>query len=149
MLVKEAIGFERFRDPKSALGLSIRPEVEAWIAQYKFEYCCKINDNNTIDCTGFFVFNNHDITEFPEYIRFNVAHDGFSISKNKLTTLRGCPKIVKGDFYCYSNNLKSLEFAPEEVGGGFFCENNAVLFTEDDVKAVSKVGEKINVINKY
>ena len=146
MLVRESIGFERYRDPKSALGLSIRPEIEEWLEKNKIKHLCKINDNNTIDCINFFTLTEQRITELPEFIRFNIASDGFSVSKNRLTTLRGCPKIVKGDFYCYSNALKTLEFAPEEVGGDFYCENNAVLFTEDEVRAACKVEGRINVI---
>ena len=43
---------------------------------------------------------------------------------SKLTSLYGCPSIVKGDFYCNDNKLRSLEGAPQKVGGNFDCAGN-------------------------
>jgi hypothetical protein len=52
--------------------------------------------------------------------------DGYvDCSSNKLKSLRGCPKWIGGDFYCYQNIfLTSLEFGPEYVGGDFDCRGD-------------------------
>ena len=61
-----------------------------------------------------------------------------------LTSLKGCPKEVGKGFNCsYCSSLKSLEGAPKKVSGDFYCIKCGVIFTEDDVKKVSKVKEKI------
>lgn len=58
-----------------------------------------------------------------------------------LQSLKGAPKEVGGNFYCsYCKSLNSLKYAPKVVGVDFYCNNCAKLFTEDDVKKVSKVG---------
>ena len=64
---------------------------------------------------------------------------------NSLTSLKGAPQKVKGDFYCYNNSLTSLEGAPKEVEGDFYCQKNKTKFTEEDVRAVCKVGGRILV----
>jgi len=92
--------------------------------------------------------------------------ENFICSSNKLTSLEGAPESVGGDFYCYGNNLTnlvgspksvggnfecdhnkltSLQGAPKSVGGNFFCYDNKKQFTEEEVKAVSKVKGKIGV----
>ena len=48
----------------------------------------------------------------------------FWCSTNKLTSLDGAPKIVKGYFYCYDNKLTSLKYGPKEVNGFFSCSYN-------------------------
>jgi hypothetical protein len=48
----------------------------------------------------------------------------FDCSDNKLTTLRGAPQKVDGDFWCYNNKLTTLEGAPQEISGDFNCINN-------------------------
>ncbi len=52
---------------------------------------------------------------------------------------------VRGDFWCYCNQLTSLKGAPEHVGGDFHCYNNAVKFTEEQVRAVCNVKGKVYV----
>ena len=63
---------------------------------------------------------------------------------DSLKSLEGAPKKVGGKFYCMEcHSLKSLEGAPKEVGGDFYCKDCGVQFTEDDVKKVSNVKNKI------
>ena len=46
----------------------------------------------------------------------------FYLSRSKITSLEGGPKIVKGYYnVCYNDNLVSLEGAPEKVNGSFMC----------------------------
>lgn len=67
------------------------------------------------------------------------------IGSLSLTSLKGSPKSVSGNFFCDNNKLTSLEGAPKSIGGGFFCNNNKVKFTQDEVKATIKVNGKIIV----
>ena len=67
----------------------------------------------------------------------------FDCSYNELTSLKGAPEKVGVGFYCSSNRLTSLEGGPKEVSGTFFCSNNSIKFTEEDVRKVCKVKEKI------
>ena len=73
-----------------------------------------------------------------------IVDDFFSCSHcASLTSLKGAPKEV-GDFNCTNcKSLKSLKGAPEIVNGCFDCRYCGVQFTEEDVKKVSKVKEKI------
>ena len=52
-----------------------------------------------------------------------VVGGGFSCSGcSFLESLEGAPEKVGSDFYCsYCDSLKSLEGAPKEVGGDFYC----------------------------
>ena len=57
-------------------------------------------------------------------VRFGVVERGFRCYNNRLTSLVGAPREVKGIFRCDDNQLTSLEGAPEKVGGCFDCSNN-------------------------
>ena len=46
------------------------------------------------------------------------------VSANELTSLKGAPQKVGGDFICDDNKLTSLEGAPQKVDGNFTCSNN-------------------------
>jgi hypothetical protein len=70
---------------------------------------------------------------------------GFFCSGGKLTSLKGAPKSVGGDCDFWNNKLTSLRGAPKSVGGDFKCSKNPGNFTEEDVRAVSKVNGKILV----
>ena len=69
----------------------------------------------------------------------------FSCSRNKLTSLEGCPSKVNGNFNCIYNELTSLEGCPSKVNGDFDCSRNPGNFTEEDVRKVCDVKGKIYV----
>lgn len=48
-------------------------------------------------------------------------------SLKSLTSLKGAPKEIKGNFLCQMNKLKNLEFAPEKVDGNFDCSKNKLI----------------------
>jgi len=52
--------------------------------------------------------------------------DNFYCNNNNLTSLKGAPSSVAGDFGCSNNNLTSLKGAPSSVGGNFWCTNNSL-----------------------
>ena len=90
----------------------------------------------------FYCFDNSltSLKDAPQKVEGSVYCDN-----NSLTSLKGAPQKVKGDFYCYNNSLTSLEGAPKEVEGDFYCQKNKTKFTEEDVRAVCKVGGRILV----
>lgn len=51
----------------------------------------------------------------------------FDCSKNHLTTLVGCPEVVKRNFNCAENELTSLEGCPKSLKGKFDCSFNLYL----------------------
>ena len=145
-----------------------REMIEMWLKEYsKMNYAFKnytINDDFTIDVDGSVDLRDKKLKEFPDYIQFGVVNGRFDCSHNQLTSLRGCPRVVKHTFSCYRNRLTSLEGAPTTVGinfdcsdnrlvtlkgapkkvrGDFFCMYNSIQFTEDDVRKVCKVKHKI------
>lgn len=72
-------------------------------------------------------------------VKFNCVTGGFDCSKNKLTTLYGCPQKCN-NFACSHNQLKSLQYCPEEVlGGNFDCSNN-------DLETVSYGPQKVKIV---
>jgi hypothetical protein len=62
-----------------------------------------------------------DIKSYP----FKDPFDGdFRCHNKQLTSLEGCPKVVKGNFFCSYNNLKSLQYCPQIIEGYFDCDRN-------------------------
>jgi hypothetical protein len=54
---------------------------------------------------------------------------------NNLTSLKGAPKEVDGDFYCHQMlSLVSLDGAPEKIGGTFVHDT----FSDEDYRAFAK-----------
>ncbi len=125
-----------------------------------------INSKGEVDVNGDVILDYKNLTEFPSFIQFGTVKGYFNCSFNNLTSLRGCPRVVKKSFYCHDNNLVSLEGSPEEVGFGFLCQSNNLKdlkgapkvvggyfdcssnktkFTKDDVRKLCKVEKDIYV----
>jgi hypothetical protein len=66
----------------------------------------------------------------------------FICGNNPLVSLQGCPKDIPGEFDCMNSNLKSLKGGPK-TAGSFDCRDAAISFTEEDVRAVTKVKGRI------
>ena len=66
------------------------------------------------------------------------TYDGSINLNNKgLTSLKGSPKIVKGDFDCSNNELKTLKYSPKIVKGNFNCYNNKLVNLKGSPESVS------------
>ena len=85
-----------------------------------------INPDGSIDVYGNVFLYKKGLTELP--LTFNKVTGYFDCSVNDLTTLKGSPKWVDGDFYCSWNNnkLTSLEFSPDYVGNDFYCSHSGL-----------------------
>ena len=158
-LVKESISFERYKDPKKALGLDMRELIEEWLEKNNFSSSGRqnrinysmqsymINPNLTIDILfGWSVYLYEAINELPDYIQFGEIIGGsFTLENLGLTTMRGFPKKVNGDFSVLGNKLTSLEYCPEFVRDDFNCAENTKQFTEIEVKNRCRVNGEIKV----
>ena len=60
----------------------------------------------------------------PEKIKgsINLVFDG----NNRITSLKGSPRVVVGDFDCSQTSIISLEGGPEEVEGNFWCSHTKI-----------------------
>lgn len=85
-----------------------------------------IRRDGYLDVNGNVKICDTDLQKLP--LKFGNVYGNFLCHSNKLTTLKGCPKYVAGDFNCGHNvNLKSLKFGPEEVGGDYSCHENGLV----------------------
>ena len=153
----ETILSRKLFDPKVA--------IYNWLDEHEIKNYT-VNDKGEVDVDGNVNLSSCDLIEIPSFIQFGTVKGYFTCCYSRLTTLRGCPRIVKKNFYCHGNNLTTLEGAPREVGGDFICyannlttlegapekvegkfncKVNTTKFTEDDVKKVCKVKGKIAV----
>jgi len=66
-----------------------------------------------------------DYTKIP--IQFNYVSGDFDCSYTNITSLKGAPRYVGGNFHCFmSKQFTSLQYAPREVGGTFNCSNTII-----------------------
>ena len=63
------------------------------------------------------------LNELPD-LSSVIVKGSFTIAANNLTSLKGCPREVGGDFWCHHNALTSLEGCPSKVAGNFWCHEN-------------------------
>jgi hypothetical protein len=152
MIVRESISFERHKDAKQTLNIGMRTKIQEWLEEYfhNISNATKstkytINDDLTIDLDGFFA--THWMGNFPEWIQFGktgsfqLQGDGMrkgDNGKNLMTSLRGCPRIIYGDFNCSRQNLTNLVGGPEEVYGNYSCSLNR------NIKSFEGIAKKIN-----
>ena len=76
-----------------------------------------------------------------ENLNVSIVYGNFNCTNNKLTSLEGAPRKVKGSFISISNKLTSLIGAPIEIGGFFSCFGNILTSLEG---APLKVKEKFD-----
>lgn len=95
--------------------------IENWLERHSiFNYTIsndlKVNVDESVNLSG-------ALEEDTIPVNFEYVNGYFDISKNNLTSLEGCPKIVARNFDCSSNQLSSLKGCPQKVGD-FNCSNN-------------------------
>lgn len=58
---------------------------------------------------------------FEEVIRYSrpIKTSLSLFSNRRLESLKGCPEVLSGNFYCVGNAITSLEGGPREVGGNY------------------------------
>ena len=81
----------------------------------------KINDDYTINI---YTFDYKGDGDFPDFIQFNRCEVDFICNDRNMTSLRGCPSEVGGNFNCRHNRLKTLDGGPKRVDEDYECSNN-------------------------
>ena len=80
--------------------------------------------------------------------RFPRVFTGIFVANNiELTSLKGSPEEIIGDFDCSANYLTSLEGAPSSIGGNFVCDYNAITSLHNIHKQIKKIGDSANFTN--
>src|SRR6185369_7179398 len=82
--------------------------------------------NGVTNVHGDLRLDSKDLYEIPTIYGKVTGH--CIVGNNRLTSLKGCPRIVEKGFYCYQNELTSLDGCPEWVGGDFSCGHNKAEF---------------------
>lgn len=77
------------------------------------------------------------LKKLPDFSNVTVER-GFTCAYNKLTSLAGSPKRVRGYYSCYENQLTSLEGATQDVGGNFACSENKLVTLKGAPPAMKK-----------
>lgn len=67
-----------------------------------------------------------------------IINGSLDISYMKLSSLKGCPRVIHSSFHCNSNNLTSLEHGPEVVGMGYYAYNNSLQTLKGCAKKIGK-----------
>lgn len=83
------------------------------------------NKDGSISIDGDVTGMRSSLTKLP--IQFDTIRGMFACGATKLTSLKGCPKIVGYDFYCDSTEIESLEGGPKKVGRDYHCQNITTL----------------------
>ena len=65
-----------------------------------------------------------------------IYDENLDISREKLNSLEGCYKEIKGNLNCSYNDLKTLEDGPKTVSGNFWCSNNSLTSLKGSPKIV-------------
>lgn len=76
------------------------------------------------------------ISELPKDLPTHA--DSVYFHNQILTSLKGCPTKVDGDFKCFSNLLTSLEYGPTFVGGMYDCADNSLTTLKFSPKHIHK-----------
>ena len=86
----------------------------------------KVNNKGEVSSLMGIHFYNHPKFDSFMGVQFADISNGndFTLTSNDLTSLKGSPKSVDGNFYVEGCKLKDLEGAPEYVGGNFSCKGN-------------------------
>lgn len=126
-LVKEHLNeFHKTGDIRSSLKIG-KGYIIKWLGEMGIEDGYTINDDLTIDSHKDVNLDDMGLTEFPEFIQWNVAEKNFYCDNNRLKSLRGAPNFVGEDFDCQNNTLESLEGGPDTIHGDFNCNHNSLV----------------------
>ena len=148
IIVRESLNeFKRGQDPKKALQIGGElKKIQKWLRPFLFVNQYHVNSDWEIDIVkGDFIAYEDNIPELPEYIQFGECVGAFVMDAKGLTTMRGCPRIVHGDFYVGHNELQFLDGSPEYVGGSYSIRENPVKFSVADIEQICDVKGQISV----
>jgi hypothetical protein len=138
-IVKEIL-YEKFTDksdPIQDMGIGMMHKIIKWLDEYNIRNYY-IRKNLTITVKGSVNLSRKDILTLPTYIKFSIVYGNFICSEN-ITSMKGFPKHIKGDFMCSFNKLTSLSYMPKFIDGHCYLGH----FDKRDIANKCKVGRHI------
>jgi len=133
--------FEAFikgNDKLATLGVGKPGMITNWLRERGAEQV-KIHDDGTIDvkCKNMWLYpfdpGNPADGNLPDYIKFGKIDGSFFCENSGLTSLKGFPYEIDGDFDIQDNEkLRSLKGLPKKINGEFYCGNIDMSRTEID-----------------
>ena len=150
-LVREHIN-EKFTDesdPIKDMGIGLQHQTKKWIEYINSTsgarhvnkidtYFILNNDDGTIDVgKPFEVISSKDfhseidaivirgdtMKQFPSFIKINKCYGNCYLNVSIIESLRGCPRIVYGDFILNADpELKNLDYFPREIHGSVYVD---------------------------
>ncbi|WP_419764694.1 MAG: hypothetical protein ACNI28_13000 [Arcobacter sp.] len=110
---------------KPIVSLQNKEDIEKWLHKYDITNY-KILEDNSVDVTGRVKLSDRlaNLSRLP--LKFNEITGDFDISDNELTSLEGCPSVVKGDFLAFKNEIYSLKGGPKDVQGNYIILKNNI-----------------------
>lgn len=100
------LDFKKGLDPIDSLGFSKKSMIINWLKKYDIDNY-QINDDLTVDILGDLKLTNKNLSQFPNYLQFNIITGSCYVQNNRWRTLSGFPKVVQGDFSIHTSNIKS------------------------------------------
>ena len=74
----------------------------------------------------------------------STGNGDLELNETKIKSLEGAPKIVNGSFLAMDcKSLKSLKGIPKVIKGHFYIEGAPIKVTEEEVRALCKVGGRV------
>jgi hypothetical protein len=147
--VNEVMSFERGQDPKVSLGIGEMKFIKQWLDDHNIQNY-KINSDLSIDVnddvylqSGSWGMKISNIQNFPDYIQFNVIDGNFVVIGNEnITSLRGFPKKVTGDFQFAENGINPSRKEIKEI-----CDVNGMITKSSE--SLWEIRGKRNAQQKY
>ena len=125
--MKHIQSFSLFEAKAARLPSGLTQSQEKFLNRYTPVLTWKVNPTTgLVDVQRYFDCSNQRQESF-QGISFGHVSEHFFCSNNELTSLKGAPQTVGGDFSCSYNDLTSLEGAPQTVGGSFNCMENRLI----------------------
>ena len=116
-------------------------EIEAWCDEVGIKNYT-INSKGEIDVDGNVNLIYKDFKELP--YKFGEVSGFFDIGHNpNLISLKNCPDYTKGFSCSQCSKLDSLKGCPKEVRGGFWCGDCKRKFTREEIQSLCKVKRDI------
>lgn len=81
-----------------------------------------IDEDLRVSVSGSVFLSGLNLTDLP--LNFNIVEKDFLCNDNRLTSLKGCPEIVYGNFNISDNKLVNLNYFPKCVNKSIILENN-------------------------
>lgn len=101
-------------DPIKDMKIGTDSMIEKWLKEMQVEQY-RLTKKHLINVYNNVILENKDISQFPEYIKFNHIIGGFHIKNTNLISLDGCPYSITGSFVASFNKLRDLKGGPHIV----------------------------------